>query len=108
MIFSVDLPVTGLAVGMLVHRALNLDRRSVPEPRVVPAGPLEIEATLFGHPFLDGGPEVVRPFRAVHADHARRAPIYILLRWPRAARPSVASLPSGSERGGLWATLKGG
>ncbi len=67
-LFPVDLKIPWLAVGVLVHRRLNLDGRSVPESRVVPARPLEIEATLLGHPFLDGGPEVVRLLRVVHID----------------------------------------
>ena len=101
-ILAVDLPVTGLSVGVFVHRALDFDRRAVTKSSVVPARPLEIEPTLLGHPFLDGRAEVVGSFRAVHAHHARRAPIYIYSSagpTPRAHR-SLGSRQGASAVGG--------
>lgn len=68
---------------MLVHRRFDFDGRAVAEPGVVPTGTLEFKPTFLGHPLLDDRAEVVGSLRAVHADHAHRAPLYILLRRPR-------------------------
>lgn len=45
-ILAPHLPIFRLSIGVLVHRRLALDERSVAEPRVTPAGRLEIELVL--------------------------------------------------------------
>lgn len=66
MVLVLDLEVPRLPIAVLEHRALDLDRRFVPEPGVVPAGSPEFEPALLRHSLLTDRAEVVGAFTPVH------------------------------------------
>ena len=65
-VLPIDLEIPRLAVAVLEHRALDLDRRSVPKLCIVPVRAFQVEPSLLRHPLLTDRPEVVRSLTPVH------------------------------------------